>query len=107
WADEDHQLAVRDVEGHVVDGDEAVAVAFHETIELDARHLRMPIRALPSEVRRSCESRRSSLHGAGREPGDYPALEQQHEHDHGDRYDERRGGDLRGRLLEERLPGEE
>src|SRR5690606_1328885 len=37
-ADEDHQLAVLDVERDVVDSDEAVAVALHEMLELDAGH---------------------------------------------------------------------
>src|SRR5690606_2016323 len=48
-----------------------------------------------------------ALDGAGREAGDDPALEDQHQDDDGDGDDHRRGRDGGGRLLEERLAGEE
>src|SRR5688572_3747520 len=48
-----------------------------------------------------------ALHGAGGQPGDDLALEDEDERHHRDRHDHRGGGDGGGRLLEERLAGEE
>ncbi len=80
-ADDDHQLAVMDVEVEVLDGFEAVGIALGDIVELDLGHL-------------CCRSFPLSLHGARRQPSHDPALEQQHEQHHRHRHDDRRGGDV-------------
>ena len=80
-ADEDHQLAVGDVEIQVLDGLEAVRVALGHILELDLGHSVRLLFGL-------------SLDCARGQPGDDPSLEDQDEQHHRDRHDYGGGSDV-------------